>query len=85
MTFYILAVFAAICALAVIIAMKKSGHFFKSLIISAVQGTAALLAVNASGVMTGVTVPVNALSISSGVIFGIPGTIFHIIAKVIIR
>lgn len=81
----LLAVFAAVSAIAVLIAMKKSGHFIKSLIISSAQGIASLLAVNASGLLTGVTVHINALSLASGVIFGIPGIIFHLIASLIIK
>ena len=82
---YLLAVFAAVCAFAVLAAMKKSGHFVKSLLLSSAQGIGSLLAVNASGILTGVTVNVNALSLASGVIFGTPGIIFHLIASVIIR
>ena len=54
-----------VCALTVLIYMKKSGRFIKSLLVSAVQGFAALLAVNAAGTMTGVTLPLVAYGGSS--------------------
>lgn len=85
MAVYILAAFAAVFVFIVLLSMKKSGHFFKSLTLSAVMGTASLLAVNASGVLTGVSVNVNALSIASGIVFGTPGIIFHLIASLIIK
>ncbi len=84
MVIYISAVFAVIFLFAVLISMKKSGHFFKSLTMSAVQGVVSLLAVNAAGIFTGVSLNVNALTLASAVFFGIPGIIFHLIAKVII-
>ncbi len=82
---YILAVFAVIFSAAALISMKKSGHFIRSLLLSAVQGTASLLAVNAAAIFTGVNVNVNAFSVASGVLFGTPGVIFHIIAPLIIK
>ena len=85
MVVYILAVCAIILVIAVLISMKKSGHFFRCLFFSTLQGTASLLAVNAADIFTGVSVHINWLSLLSGVLFGIPGIIFHILASVIIK
>lgn len=72
------------CALTVLIYMKKSGRFIKSLLVSAVQGFAALLAVNAAGTMTGVTLPLNAITLGSSAVFGTPGVIMNLIAQIIL-
>lgn len=85
MVVYILAVCAIILVIAVLISMKKSGHFFRCLFFSTLQGTASLLAVNAADIFTGVSVHINWLSLLSGVLFGIPGIIFHILASIIIK
>ena len=74
----------AVCALTVLIYMKKSGRFIKSLLVSAVQGFAALLAVNAAGTMTGVTLPLNAITLGSSAVFGTPGVIMNLIAQIIL-
>ena len=74
----------AVCALTVLIYMKKSGRFIKSLLVSAVQGFAALLAVNAAGTMTGVTLPLNAMTLGSSAVFGTPGVIMNLIAQIIL-
>ena len=73
-----------VCALTVLIYMKKSGRFIKSLLVSAVQGFAALLAVNAAGTMTGVTLPLNAITLGSSAVFGTPGVIMNLIAQIIL-
>ena len=73
-----------VCALTVLIYMKKSGRFIKSLFVSAVQGFAALLAVNAAGTMTGVTLPLNAITLGSSAVFGTPGVIMNLIAQIIL-
>lgn len=76
---------AAICTLCVLVSMKKSGHFMKSLFLSVVEGTAALFAVNAAGTFTGVTLGVNWLTLASGAVFGVPGIAAHLLIQVIIR
>lgn len=73
-----------VCALTVLIYMKKSGRFIKSLLVSAVQGFAALLAVNAAGTMTGVTLPLNAITLGSSAVFGTPGVIMNLIAQIVL-
>lgn len=73
-----------VCALTILIYMKKSGRFIKNLLVSAVQGFAALLAVNAAGTMTGVTLPLNAITLGSSAVFGTPGVIMNLIAQIIL-
>lgn len=65
----------AVGALAVYITAVKSGHFFKSLIISVFQGLASLLAVNVIGLLTGVTVALNWYTIAFSCVFGTPACI----------
>ncbi len=71
-----------VCALISLSSMKKSEHFIKSLFVTAVQGVTALLAVNASGILTGVTLSVNALTMGSGIIFGTPGIIMNLLVQI---
>lgn len=73
-----------VSALISFVIMKKSGHFTKSLLFTAVQGLSALLAVNAAGIITGVTLSVNALTLGSGIVFGTPGIIMNLIAEIIL-
>lgn len=80
-----LIVFAGIiCILISLVTMKKSGHFVKSFLFTAIQGIAALLAVNAGGTITGVALPLNALTLGSGIVFGTPGIIMNLIAEIIL-
>ena len=74
----------AVCALISLSAMKKSRHFVKSLFLTVVQGLAALMAVNASGILTGVSLSLNALTIGSGVVFGTPGVVMNLLIKIIL-
>ena len=76
---------AVLCTVILLAAMKKSGHFFSALFLSAIEGITALFAVNAAGAFTGVTLCVNRLTLASGVIFGVPGIAAHLIARVITR
>ena len=65
----------ALALLAVLIAFLRSGRFFGALFSSAVQGAVSLLAVNVAGMLTGVTVAVNPVTLTAVSILGIPGTI----------
>ncbi len=67
-----------------LISMKKSKHFIKMLFLTVVQGVTALLAVNASGMITGVSLSVNALTVGSGVLFGTPGVIMNLLTQIIL-
>lgn len=74
----------AVCAMISLSAMKKSKHFIKSFFLTAMQGITALLAVNASGIITGVTLSLNVLTIGCGVVFGTPGVIMNLLAQIIL-
>ncbi len=74
----------AVCGIISLVYMKKSGHFIKAFIFTAIHGLTALFAVNALGVITGVTLSVNGLTIGSGIIFGTPGIILNLIAEIIL-
>lgn len=81
----VICVFAVICTASVLVSMKKSGHFVKSLFLSAVEGAAALFAVNAAGTFTGVMLSVNWLTLISGTVFGVAGIAAHLIIQVVVR
>ena len=74
-----------ICAAAVLTAMYRSGHFFKSLFTTAIQGIASLAAVNITGLLTGVTLSLNWYTILTVSLFGLPSTIALTILKFIFR
>ena len=81
---YIIAFFGVICGAVSLVSMKKSGHFIKSVFLTAVQGFTALLAVNASGLMTGVTLSLNWLTLGSSAVFGTAGVIANLLIKIIL-
>ena len=66
---------AVISTVCVIWWMIKSEKGATSFILSALQGIAAMCAVNLAGMITGVTVAVNWYTIISTVILGLPGVI----------
>lgn len=70
--FIVAAVISTVC---VIWWMIKSEKGATSFILSALQGIAAMCAVNLTGMITGVTVAVNWYTIISTVILGLPGVI----------
>lgn len=74
-----------VSAAAVLIACLRSGHFIRSLFSSALQGIISLLAVHVSGALTGVTIAVNAYTLCTVGLFGIPGTISLVLLDVILR
>lgn len=80
------AVIAVLCLLCLvpIITMFKKGSFLKSLFISAFQGIISLLAVNALGLLTGVTIALNVYTAAAAVIFGLPGCITMLVFNIIL-
>ena len=80
------ALIAAVCLVMVIpiITMIKKGSFLKSLLISAFQGLASLLAVNALGLLTGITVAINWYTVAASVCLGIPACISMLILDIIL-
>ena len=78
-------VLPAAAALAVLAACFRSGHALRTLFGSAVKGIVSLFAVNAAGLLTGVTVAVNPVTLTASGLFGIPGTIALLLADTIFR
>ena len=73
------------CAAAVLIAMYRSGHFFKSLFATAFQGIVSLAAVNVTGLLTGVTLSLNWYTILTVSVFGLPSTVALTVLRFIFR
>ena len=67
-----------VAAVTILISMAKSGHFFKSLFLTIIQGIVALFAVNVIGMLTGVVIPLNWYTIGTSAFLGIPGVIMII-------
>lgn len=80
---YALIAAVIIVMLVPIIAMFKRGNFVKSLFISAFQGLASLLAVNALGLLTGVTLAVNWYTVLACVCLGLPASISMLVLDII--
>lgn len=60
-------------------------HGLRSLLLSALQGIAALFAVNLVGLVSGVTVALNGWSLGTAALLGIPGVIGTLLMKLILR
>ena len=84
MNFFLItaAIIAVIC---VIWWMVKNEKGATSFALSALQGIAAMCAVNLTGLFTGVTLAVNWYTISSFIILGLPGVIGALVLKLIIN
>lgn len=65
----------AVLCLTVIAVCYKTGHFFKSMALSALSGIGALFAVNLLSYYTGVTIAVNYITLIISGIFGLSGVI----------
>lgn len=63
--------------------MVKTKHFVKSLLMSAIQGIFALFAVNAVGIISGVTIAVNGITMAISCIGGVPGVILLLLLRLI--
>ena len=75
----------AIAGLLIIISMLRSKRFFSALILTAIEGIAALFAIDWIGSFIGVNLPVNGYTAALCALGGIPGVIFLLIADVILR
>lgn len=82
MKYALITVVCLILAVPIIVMLKK-GSLLKSLFISAFQGLAALLAVNALGLLTGVTLALNQYTILAAVCLGIPASISMLLLNII--
>lgn len=72
-----------LCAFVIIISYFKSRVFFRSIILSSLQGVSALFAVNFIGGFTGLHLSVNLFSIIVSCISGLPGVIFLVVTDLI--
>ncbi len=75
---------AAVAELLVLFFCFKSGKPIKNLLIAALCGIAALIAVNLTARFTGVHIPVNPFSVGSSALFGIPAVCGMVIMGMII-
>ncbi|MDR1464030.1 MAG: pro-sigmaK processing inhibitor BofA family protein [Oscillospiraceae bacterium] len=66
---------AAAGALAILLSMLRSRHLLRNLLLTALSGVASLYAVNALGLLTGIKIAVNALSLGVSAVGGMPGVI----------
>ena len=66
---------AAVCVVVIACWAIKSKEGGKCVLLSALQGIAAIFAVNIIGMVSGVTVAVNLYTVGTGAILGMPGVI----------
>ena len=74
------AIVAVICVLWWTVKNEKGATSFA---VSAVQGIAAMCAVNLTGLVTGVTLAVNWYTIATSIVLGLPGVIGALVLKFI--
>ncbi len=67
--------FVGVAVVAVLFTAVKAKRGARSFFISALQGVAAMFAVNLTGLVTGVTVAVNWYSLGAAVLCGLPGIV----------
>jgi len=67
-------------SLAIFVSMLRSRRLVRNLLLSAVSGVAALYAVNALGLLTGIRLAVNGLTLGVSAIAGPPGVIAMLLA-----
>ena len=65
----------AVSAVIVFIALIKSGHFIRYLLLSAISGIGSLFAVNLLSSVTGVSIALNYITLGISSVFGISGVI----------
>ena len=75
---------AAAVTLAVLIALFKSGKPVRGALSSAASGVLSLLAVDAVGMYTGVTLALNPLTLGTGAVLGVPGVITLLTLKAVL-
>ncbi len=68
----------------ILIVMLKSKHFIKAFLLSAVQGAAALFAVNLISAATGFEIAVNPITLSISALGGTAGVIMLLAANAVI-
>jgi len=71
-------------ALAILVSMLRSRRLIRNLLLSAVSGVAALYAVNALGLLTGIRLAVNGLTLGVSAVAGPPGVIAMLLADALL-
>lgn len=74
------AIIAAVCVLWWMVKSEKGATSF---VLSALQGIAAMFAVNLTGLVTGVTIAVNWYTIATFIVLGLPGVIGAVVLDMI--
>jgi len=74
------AIIAAVCVLWWMVKSEKGATSFA---LSALQGIAAMFAVNLTGLVTGVTIAVNWYTIATFIVLGLPGVIGAVVLDMI--
>lgn len=69
----------------ILFSIYKSGQPVKSLFKSVIQGVLSLIAVNVTGMVTGVTLSLNWYTVSAVSVFGLPGTVALTVFKLFFR
>lgn len=74
-----------VSVLIVLVSAVKTKRFFSCVILSALQGIAAIFAVNALGLVTGLHLSLNGYTITSSIIGGTPAVIGMILLEIIFK
>ena len=69
--------------LAIFVSMLRSRRLIRNLLLSALSGVAALYAVNALGLLTGIRLAVNGLTLGVSAVAGPPGVVALLLADTI--
>ncbi|MBQ3497627.1 MAG: pro-sigmaK processing inhibitor BofA family protein [Clostridia bacterium] len=75
--------FAGICVITMTITMLRRKCLIKGILSSAVQGVAALYAVNLVGLITGTHIAVNWLSLGTAAVLGSPGAALILVVQTV--
>ncbi len=75
------AIIAAVCVMWWTVKSEKGARSF---VLSALQGIAAMFAVNLTGMVTGVTIAVNWYTVATYIVLGLPGVITTLIINLVL-
>ena len=73
----------ALACLIIVVSAFRTKRFFSCVILSALQGIAAMFAVNALGMVTGLHLSLNSYTIAASVIGGTPAIIGMIVTEIL--
>ena len=72
-------------ALAILVSMLRSRKLIRYLLLSAMSGVAALYAVNAVGLLTGMRLAVNWLTLGVSAAGGVPGVVALLLGDILLK